>query len=104
MVSARWSVALALACVLALFLTAAATFENLDIPTDPEVTDCICSWSGIKDRSFYDVEAMILRDCPKVRVIEVPQNSMVTMDYSLSRVRVFVDDASRSVFDNARCG
>ncbi len=39
-----------------------------------------------------DVKAAILAEQSTLRVIIVPQDSMLTMDYSEDRVRIFVDE------------
>mmetsp|Transcript_33929 Transcript_33929/g.87118 ORF Transcript_33929/g.87118 Transcript_33929/m.87118 type:complete len:121 (+) Transcript_33929:41-403(+) len=50
------------------------------------------SWEECIGLSFEEAKAIILNESPGLNVVKVPQNAMVTMDYVITRVRVFVDD------------
>mmetsp|Transcript_19747 Transcript_19747/g.55801 ORF Transcript_19747/g.55801 Transcript_19747/m.55801 type:complete len:123 (+) Transcript_19747:91-459(+) len=49
------------------------------------------SWPEVVGMSGEDAKAAILADDDSLKVQVVPEGSMMTMDYRLDRVRVFVD-------------
>ena len=53
------------------------------------------SWPHLVGRTAADAAAEIKAAHPALTVVQVPNNSMVTMDYRLDRVRVFHDAAGK---------
>lgn len=49
-------------------------------------------WPELVGRPGTEAEKLIHEDDPSLTVQVLPENSMVTMDYRMDRVRVFVDD------------
>lgn len=49
------------------------------------------SWPQLVGKTFTEAKAAILAEAPHLNVLRVKEGSMVTMDYRLDRVRVFVD-------------
>eukprot|EP00898_Chlorokybus_atmophyticus_P007563 jgi/Chlat1/7808/Chrsp66S07268 len=60
------------------------------------------SWPEVVGKTFVEAKAAILNDNPDLSVLETPYGSAVTMDYSMSRVRVYVKDGK--VIDPPRVG
>ncbi|CAL1530892.1 unnamed protein product [Lymnaea stagnalis] len=51
------------------------------------------SWPELVGKTFNEAAKKIKEDYPEAQVIQVAENSMVTMDFRLERVRVFVNAA-----------
>ena len=54
-------------------------------------------WPELTGKTGEDAKAAILKDDSKLQVDVLPEGSMVTMDYRLDRVRVFVGDDGKVV-------
>ena len=48
-------------------------------------------WPHLVGRTVSEVTKTIKEERPELHVVEVPQNSMVTMDMRFDRVRIFSD-------------
>lgn len=48
-------------------------------------------WPHLLGKSVSEVTKTIKEERPELHVVEVPQNSMVTMDMKFDRVRIFSD-------------
>eukprot|EP00616_Rhizochromulina_sp_CCMP1243_P003086 CAMPEP_0118962324 /NCGR_PEP_ID=MMETSP1173-20130426/703_1 /TAXON_ID=1034831 /ORGANISM="Rhizochromulina marina cf, Strain CCMP1243" /LENGTH=483 /DNA_ID=CAMNT_0006910573 /DNA_START=79 /DNA_END=1530 /DNA_ORIENTATION=- len=55
------------------------------------------SWPGLVGLSFADAAAHIRSERPELKIVEVPQGAIVTMDHRLDRVRITVDHDRRVV-------
>jgi len=49
-------------------------------------------WPELVGKSGEEAKITLAEHHPALKVIVIPQNSIVTMDYSVYRVRLFVDD------------
>jgi hypothetical protein len=49
-------------------------------------------WPGAVGQNAEEAMAIIKRDRPDIKIVAVPEGSMVTMDFITSRVRVFVNE------------
>mmetsp|Transcript_30910 Transcript_30910/g.67821 ORF Transcript_30910/g.67821 Transcript_30910/m.67821 type:complete len:152 (-) Transcript_30910:168-623(-) len=54
-------------------------------------------WPDLVGKSGEEAKAAILADDPKLTVHVLPDGSMVTMDFRLDRVRIFVDEEGKVV-------
>jgi len=52
----------------------------------------VAQWPELLGKSGEAAKKFLLEHHPALKVIVIPQNSMVTMDYNVHRVRLFVDD------------
>ena len=60
-----------------------------NMPTNKE------EWPELAGKTGEEAKAAILKDDSKLQVDVLPEGSMVTMDYRLDRVRIFVDEAGK---------
>ena len=60
-----------------------------NMPTNKE------EWPELAGKTGEEAKAAILEDDSKLQVDVLPEGSMVTMDYRLDRVRIFVDEAGK---------
>ena len=77
--------------ILALLLASGEAAKSCDEPAMPTNKE---EWPELTGKTGEDAKAAILKDDSKLQVDVLPEGSMVTMDYRLDRVRVFVDDAN----------
>ena len=68
--------------------------KSCDEPAMPTNKD---EWPELTGKTGEDAKAAILKDDSKLQVDVLPEGSMVTMDYRLDRVRVFVGDDGKVV-------
>ncbi|BFZ14571.1 hypothetical protein BsWGS_17610 [Bradybaena similaris] len=50
------------------------------------------TWPELVGKKYEEAEKAIKDANPELNVVRVPENSMVTMDYRIDRVRLFVDE------------
>jgi hypothetical protein len=78
-----------------LLLTSASTMashEKEDAASDVlHKVDERSHWPHLVGKSVSEVLKTIKEERPELHVVEVPQNSMVTMDMRFDRVRIFSD-------------
>ena len=67
------------------------------LPTPDSGTRSIDKWPQALNVPFAQAKEMILRDKPGIKIAQVPAGAMVTADYRLDRVRVFVDSGGMVV-------
>ena len=60
------------------------------------------SWPELEGKAGEEVAVAIRQADPSLQVLVVPQGSMVTMDYRLDRVRVFVGQDGKVVGSPSR--
>lgn len=48
-------------------------------------------WPELVGKSVEEAKKVILREKPEAKIVVVPVGSIVTMDYRIDRVRLFVD-------------
>lgn len=53
------------------------------------------SWPELLGVTAEEAERKIKEEKPEVKIHTIPPNSMVTMDYRLDRVRLFVDESGK---------
>eukprot|EP00200_Dunaliella_tertiolecta_P001768 CAMPEP_0202347422 /NCGR_PEP_ID=MMETSP1126-20121109/5792_1 /ASSEMBLY_ACC=CAM_ASM_000457 /TAXON_ID=3047 /ORGANISM="Dunaliella tertiolecta, Strain CCMP1320" /LENGTH=68 /DNA_ID=CAMNT_0048938973 /DNA_START=191 /DNA_END=397 /DNA_ORIENTATION=+ len=53
------------------------------------------TWPELVGKPYAEAEAVIKRDAPELKVSKVKPGSMMTKDYRLDRVRVFVDNEDK---------
>lgn len=61
-------------------------------------------WSSLLNKNVDDAKVIIQRDRPDVEIDVLEQNSMVTMDYRMNRVRVFINPETQTVTAIPRIG
>jgi Potato inhibitor I family len=52
----------------------------------------IAQWPELVGKSGEEAKITLAEHHPALKVFVIPQSSMVTMDYNVHRVRLFVDD------------
>ena len=93
------------AFVLALLLASVVAFDpkkseggeaakSCDEPAMPTSKE---EWPELTGKTGEEAKAAILKDDSKLQVDVLPEGSMVTMDYRLDRVRIFVSDDGKVV-------
>ena len=55
------------------------------------------TWTNFVGLTGQEAKDQMLREYPDVKVQIVPENSMVTMDYRLDRMRIYVDKDNKVV-------
>lgn len=53
------------------------------------------SWPELVGMTAEEAEKKIKEEKPELKIHIIPPNSMVTMDYRLERVRIFVDASGK---------
>lgn len=53
------------------------------------------SWPELVGMTAEEAERKIKEEKPELKIHIIPPNSMVTMDYRLDRVRLFVDESGK---------
>jgi hypothetical protein len=65
--------------------------------TLPETGHAITEWPHLVGKLSGEVEAEVKRQRPDVRVHILRHGSMVTTDYNVNRVRIYVDNGGKVV-------
>ena len=55
------------------------------------------SWPNFVGMTGEEAKEQMLRENPDIKVFVVPENAMMTMDYRLDRMRIFVDKDNKVV-------